>query len=536
MDPEFGCEHLRPILEKNDKAAAAIYRSYLRVHRTRAIRNKKLLAGSSSSAKSRGPVLLKPSYVCLHCQFIASKSERDAHAKKFGHRFFVDSRTGEVYCQRCRDFVYDSNLERFLTSPSSIFKGGGSLSHNAKSSSNDQVATSRNLTDIDEEDAAYIASNTTKRSCGREGVRGLYNLGQTCYMNVILQTLLHDGFLTTYFLGNGHKTFECTDEHCVSCALCETFAEFNNDENTGSICSLNVLHASWVASPELGGNQQQDAHEFYQFLVDRLHCAAVSASPENKSCDSDCTCFFHRAFFGKLRSSVTCLKCGNVTRKDDPIMDLSLAFQTQNRHDAKMKSSAPSTGTNVTTMTATAAAAAAAAASASSYSSSSSSASTTRTLTGCLDSFTAPEYLTYSCSRCGDVPQQATKQLQIGRLPLILCIQLKRFERTPTTTEKVQGKIDFPLSINMRPYTTSASSSNSEKFMYDLSSAIVHTGTTVDSGHYYAYCRQGEQWFLFNDDKVLQVSIADVLNANAYLLFYTVRSLSGPKSAHDGLR
>ncbi|KAI5310168.1 hypothetical protein KEM55_000955 [Ascosphaera atra] len=363
---------------------------------------------------------------------------------------------------------------------------------------NMDTSSKRDHEDIDEDDTAIIASNASKRVCGREGMRGLYNLGQTCYMNVILQTLLHDGLLTTYFLGNGHKVYECTDEHCVSCALYETFAEFNNDENTGSICSLNVLHAAWVASPDqLGGNQQQDAHEFYQFLVDKLHCATISDPFKKESYDdSDCKCFFHKAFFGKLRSSVTCNNCGNVTKKDDPIMDLSLAFQAQKHPENDSVAAAK--------------------------------AAQTRTLTGCLDSFTAQERLTYSCSRCGGVPQQATKQLQIGRLPFILCMQLKRFERTPTTTEKMQGKIDFPLSLNMVAYTTRPHSHNSAQYMYDLSSAIVHTGTTVDSGHYYAYCRQGEQWFLFNDDKVLQVSVADVLNANAYLLFYTVRSLSGP--------
>lgn len=416
-------EHLRPLLERNDKTTANFYKTLFRVQKTRSFKPKKL---SPNSTKSRGFALLKPVYVCLQCQYLAPKNERNAHARKHGHRFckyplraslpsppeayfeclyvqVVDSRTGEVYCQRCQDFVYDFNLERFLATSSK-----GEVVRNISTQSGS--LTQEGLPEIDEEDAAYISTNTSKRSCGREGVRGLYNLGQTCYMNVILQTLLHDGFLTTYFLGNGHRTFDCTDEHCVSCALCETFAEFNNDENTGSICSLNVLHASWVASPEvrilpvssysanvltrfenqqLGGNQQQDAHEFYQFLVDRLHCGATGDTSDQKTCDTDCTCFFHKAFFGKLRSSVTCLNCGNVTRKDDPIMDLSLAFQAQKHPDANG------------TMT------------------------TTRSLTGCLDSFTAPENLTYSCSRCGDVPQQATKQLQIGRLPLILCIQLK---------------------------------------------------------------------------------------------------------------
>jgi ubiquitin carboxyl-terminal hydrolase 22/27/51 len=34
------------------------------------------------------------------------------------------------------------------------------------------------------------------------------------------------------------------------------------------------------------------------------------------------------------------------------------------------------------------------------------------------------------------------------------------------------------------------------------------------------------QWFLFNDDQVTAVSEAEVLSADAYLLFYTLHSLS----------
>lgn len=61
-------------------------------------------------------------------------------------------------------------------------------------------------------------------------------------------------------------------------------------------------------------------------------------------------------------------------------------------------------------------------------------------------------------------------------------------------SEKVEGRIDFPLSINMLPYTTKAHQKNvnPSKYVYDLASAVVHKGK-LDAGHYYAYCRQGDQ-------------------------------------------
>lgn len=52
----------------------------------------------------------------------------------------------------------------------------------------------------------------------------------------------------------------------------------------------------------------------------------------------------------------------------------------------------------------------------------------TPTLNGCLESFTSPEKLmadAYNCSGCRGTPQKAIKQMQIKKLPTILCMQLK---------------------------------------------------------------------------------------------------------------
>lgn len=59
---------------------------------------------------------------------------------------------------------------------------------------------------------------------------------------------------------------------------------------------------------------------------------------------------------------------------------------------------------------------------------------------------------------------------------------------------------------------------------YELSSVIVHKGK-IDSGHYVSYSREGNDWFLFDDSKVVLVSEAEVLGAEAYLLFYMINGL-----------
>lgn len=66
---------------------------------------------------------------------------------------------------------------------------------------------------------------------------------------MILQTLLHDPLLNTYFLGNGHQIHECNVPNCIGCAVAEAFADFNSGEKAEGFAALNLLLASWRASP-----------------------------------------------------------------------------------------------------------------------------------------------------------------------------------------------------------------------------------------------------------------------------------------------
>ena len=54
----------------------------------------------------------------------------------------------------------------------------------------------------------------------------------------------------------------------------------------------------------------------------------------------------------------------------------------------------------------------------------------------------------------------------------------------------MDGHIDFPLTLNMLPYTVKKDKErvDTSKYIYDLSTVVVHQGT-MDSGHYYAYTR-----------------------------------------------
>ncbi|XP_071551468.1 ubiquitin carboxyl-terminal hydrolase 32 isoform X3 [Panulirus ornatus] len=65
-------------------------------------------------------------------------------------------------------------------------------------------------------------------------------------------------------------------------------------------------------------------------------------------------------------------------------------------------------------------------------------------LSDCLEAFCSEETLEYSCDKCKKV-QQASKKLQIWRLPPVLIVHLKRFQFVGNKWIKSQKIVNFPL-------------------------------------------------------------------------------------------
>ena len=62
--------------------------------------------------------------------------------------------------------------------------------------------------------------------------------------------------------------------------------------------------------------------------------------------------------------------------------------------------------------------------------------------------------------------------------------------------------------------------------IYDLYGVIIHVGSSTNSGHYYAYCKNmgSDTWFECNDSHISRMkNESSVLNREAYLLFYQKR-------------
>jgi ubiquitin carboxyl-terminal hydrolase 22/27/51 len=105
--------------------------------------------------------------------------------------------------------------------------------------------------------------------------------------------------------------------------------------------------------------------------------------------------------------------------------------------------------------------------------------------------------------------------MQLDMSPYTARVHAKKKKGLPTGMEPIDADPNSATPLSPR-----------SPGWYDLSTVVVHMGK-IDAGHYICYCKRDNQWFKFDDSKVTLATEVQVMNADAYLLFYIIRSL-GP--------
>ncbi|XP_066200835.1 ubiquitin carboxyl-terminal hydrolase 8 isoform X2 [Saccopteryx leptura] len=330
---------------------------------------------------------------------------------------------------------------------------------------------------------------------------GLRNLGNTCYMNSILQCLCNAPHLADYFNRNcyqedinrsnllGHKGEVAEEFGIIMKALWTGQYRYISPKDFKiTIGKINEQFA---------GYSQQDSQELLLFLMDGLHEDLNKADnrkrykEENNDHLDDFKAAEHAwqkhkqlnesiivaLFQGQFKSTVQCLTCHKKSRTFEAFMYLSLPLASTSKC----------------------------------------------TLQDCLRLFSKEEKLTdnnrFYCSHCR-ARRDSLKKIEIWKLPPVLLVHLKRFSYDGRWKQKLQTSVDFPLeNLDLSQYVIGPKNSLKK---YNLFSVSNHYGG-LDGGHYTAYCKNAsrQRWFKFDDHEVSDISVSSVKSSAAYILFYT---------------
>jgi len=349
---------------------------------------------------------------------------------------------------------------------------------------------------------------------GLEGYKppGLRNIGNTCFMNSILQCVMATPYLHQYFSEQFRK-----DRHNRRTQLSYSFYKLLRIARERDIVThSDVKQATIKLEEQLAdlkkqlsatvsqfyGKRQHDAQEFMRYLVDRMHnelnrvrrkpryrkikCEELPIELQSEKWAEYAAKFDNSVmtdlFNGQLISSVKCRACKNISMTFDNFMDLSIGIprKLKNPH-----------------------------------------------LVDCLDNFFSPERdVGYTCPKCQE-QEDIVKVMSVYRLPRILIIHLKRFLYTRRRRRKISAPVNFPISLSMKKFTKLSRHSSVTNAMYRLYGVSHHVGG-LRGGHYTSDVRNMVSgiWYHCDDTSVRTIPYPDTNCGSAYVLFYVRAPLS----------
>lgn len=354
---------------------------------------------------------------------------------------------------------------------------------------------------------------------------GLTNFGVTCYMNSTLQCLSATTPLSQFFNDRAYESYVQQNWKGSNGIMPKIYANvvqsvWNDDVDVikpstfRNFCGR--MNREWVI------DRQQDAKEFFDFLVDCLHedlnvhwernplrplttaeemqrerMEIARASPiEWKRYEHRDYSYMSSLFAGQHASRLRCLTCKQTSTTYEAFYSISIEI--------------PRSGTGH--------------------------------IYDCLNSYCREEKLSelWRCPYC-KCEREATKQIILTRLPQFLVIHFKRFAASKhEKAKKIHTPIEFPLyGLSMDDFVISRPPAVPDQdgkidlattapYSYDAYGVLRHLGNSGDGGHYISIVKdQGRgSWRKFDDERHVDIdpnklSPRDRLqNAEAYIVFY----------------
>ncbi|KAK0080539.1 hypothetical protein PV325_013802 [Microctonus aethiopoides] len=356
---------------------------------------------------------------------------------------------------------------------------------------------------------------------------GLDNLGNTCYMNSVLQALvMTPQFCNQILIYNEYSI----KKNSILYELQRLFALLVYSQRP----CLSPTDFSRVSKPTyFTPGQQQDSAEFLCHLLDVLYEQEQSmitkfkasnvqvddktsnndikmnlkedqiTTEDNNSNSCDTTInniipskdhsnlssisqssLIYRVFGGESNTTYQCNKCYTSSHNNDHYWELQLSFPEEIDLDRKI---------NVQDL---------------------------------INYYLTPEKLTgdnmYHCNRCNSLCD-AQRIIKILRAPAHLILTLKHFHYD--IDSRLKAKLFHKVFYNDIIQIPVSNDDDNDFEKYQLYAAVVHSGYSMDYGHYFTFAKdRTEKWYKFNDSCVTETTLNEFYQLEApytpYILFY----------------
>jgi ubiquitin carboxyl-terminal hydrolase 36/42 len=297
---------------------------------------------------------------------------------------------------------------------------------------------------------------------------GYNNVGNTCYINSILQCLRFTNELTNNFIIKDSDNL-----------IIKEFLNITNLNGDNTIINptkfIKLLFNSSSNFNKYKSFEFQDANEFLIDLLDTFHLILskdfnkINIQTKNIKLKLSLNDLFNSIkgkysviydiFLNQYHDIIECTNCNNQTYKFDPFMTLDLPIQFKS--------------------------------------------TVSQFLQTYLNNMFSKTNINYKCEKCNH--NLAIKSTSIWKLSKVLIITLKKY------TNKIH--INIPYKLNLSTYFDKQSPYT--KLSYSIYSLVYHTGN-----HYYTTIYYKEKWYLYNDNKYSEISIDEINNKDIYLIFY----------------